>query len=479
MKKLFFILTAALAFAAVSCTEDNPSDNNGKDDGNAKALTTLDSKTSTWNVDKRLFDLAFSGEGVSVKTQLVGFDAELGSGKYKLVAEASAVAGDAVKEKTLLDNAAVSSGSVTVSKNDKKYTFTFALTPADGKEVSLTWSGDIEWPADPAPKTTLTKVLSAQANQVTVDNAPVEGQFTLTMNLATAGISSKQDESTGWQVVWTGEGGYLALDLYSTDKYLHEGIYKANTVGGTWGAGQFGIGYDTTIKYMGWNPETSQMEEMTYEAKNWGTCWWNVKDGAAVADHKITDGIVVVRKVEEGWQISWGKEYPTEILFEGAIETLTEPDPSDIVEPKLEITSGLTYTIEDQTASNYADAQNTPLSGVQLFRIQVYEESNYLAEFDLVVTEGTTDFTGTYTVASYPHENLTAGNGWGIPSWNFYGGCYYVIDSTIFYLPNDAKLKVTDTAGTLKFEFQGTVLNVDNANVEGGSLLLDNVAKAS
>ena len=37
MKKLFVLLTAALAFAAVACTEDNPSDNNGKDDGKEKA----------------------------------------------------------------------------------------------------------------------------------------------------------------------------------------------------------------------------------------------------------------------------------------------------------------------------------------------------------------------------------------------------------------------------------------------------------
>lgn len=461
MKKLLFILTAALAFAAVSCTEDNP-ENNGKDDGKEKAkeLTTLDSKTSTWNVDKRLFDLAFSGEGVSVKTQLVGFDAELGAGKYKLVAEASAAAGDAVKEKTLLDNAAVSSGTVTVAKSGKKYTFTFALTPADGKEVSYSWSGDIEWPADPQPKKVLTTLLSAQANQ------SGENAFTLSLSLATAGISSKQDESTGWQVVWTGEGGYLALDLFSTDRYLHEGIYRANAEGGVLAEGEFGIGYEADVEYWG----------QTYHVQ-WGTWWWSVSNGAATANTMITDGIVVVRKIEEGWQISWGKEYPTEYVFEGAIEALTEPEGTADA-PVVEITSGLTYTIEDQTASNTADADGTPLSGVQLFRIQVSEGSNFVAEFDLVVTEGTTDFTGEYTVASYPHENLTAGNGWGFAAYNFYGGSFYVFDGAVYFLPVDAKLKVTDTAGTLKFEFSGAVQNADYAPVEGGSLLLDNVTKA-
>ena len=462
MKKLFVLLTAALAFAAVACTEDNPSDNNGKDDGKEKAkeLTTLDSKTSTWSTDKRVFDLAFSGEGVTLSTTLIGFDAELPTGKYNLVAEARAVAGDAVLEKTLLDSKAVSSGSVTVAKSGKKYTFKFALT-VDGKEESLTWSGDIEWPADPQPKKVLTTVLSAQANQ------SGENAFTLSLSLATSGISSKQDESTGWQVVWTGEGGYLALDLFSTDRYLHEGIYRANTEGGVLAEGEFGIGYETDVEYWG----------QTYHVQ-WGTWWWGVANGAASAETMITDGIVVVRQTEAGWQISWGKEYPTEYVFEGAIEALTQPEESDKVEPKLEITSGLTYTIEDQTASNTADDQGTPLSGVQLFRIQVSEGSNLVAEFDLVVTEGTTDFTGEYTVKSYPHENLTAGNGWGFAAYNFFGGSFFVVESSIFFLPVDATLKVTDNAGTLKFEFEGAVQDADYAPVEGGALLLENVTKA-
>ena len=479
MKKFVLLLTAALAFAAISCTPDNP-DDPGKDNGKdqkEKALTTLVSNSSSWSVDKRLFDLSFSGEDLTLSTELVGFDANLAAGKYTLKAEASAQAGDGVLEKTLLNSKAVSAGSVTVAKTGNKYTFTFALT-ADGEEVSLSWSGDVTWTADPAAKKTFSVVLSANANQVSVDNVPVEGQFTLSMNLAVAGISQEFDMTT-YQNVWKGEGEYLAIDIYSTDKYLHEGIYKANAVGGTWGEGQFGIGYDTTISYVGWDGQPA-----TYEAKDWGTVLWTVKDGAATADHKILDGIVVVRRTDAGWQISWGKDYPTEYVFEGAIEALTEPEQGDKVEPVLEKTSGLTYTIEDQTATNYADNQNTPLSGVQLFRITVMEGTNPVAEFDLVVTEGTTDFTGTYDVKSYPHENLTAGNGWGISAWFMFGGCWYLVDESLFFIPTGSTIKVTDTAGTLKFEFSG---NVDNEETQAstdtfageGSLLLDNVAKAS
>lgn len=459
MKKLVLILTAALALVAVSCKDNNKPDDPKKDEGKIE-LTSLDSKTSIWNVDRRIFDLTFSGEGVALATELIGFDVELGSGKYKLVAETSAKAGDAVLEKTLLNNAAVSAGSVTVAKTNNKYTFTFALT-AEGKDVELAWSGDIEWPADPAPKAVLAQLLSAQANQ------SGENAFTLSMNLGTAGIGVKQDESTGWQQVWTGEGGYLALDIFSEDRYLHEGIYHANEVGGVLEAGQFGIGYDTDVEYWG----------QLYHVENWGTCWWNVKDGAAAADHKILDGIVVVRYLGEmTWQISWGKDYPTEYLFEGVIEALTQPESAGEA-PVVEIAEGLTYTVEDKTSEN-TDADGNPLSGVQLFRFTVMEGTNYVAEFDLVVTEGTTDFTGEYTVKSYPHENLTAGNGWGFAAYNFYGGSFYVFDGAVYFLPIDAKLKVTDTAGTLKFEFEGKVQNADYADVEGGKLVLDNVAKA-
>ena len=145
----------------------------------------------------------------------------------------------------------------------------------------------------------------------------------------------------------------------------------------------------------------------------------------------------------------------------------------------MEIASGLTYTVEDKTAENTADQDGTPLSGVQLFRFIVMEGTNYVAEFDLVVTEGTTDFTGEYTVKSYPHENLTAGNGWGFAAYNFYGGSFYLFDGAVYYIPADATIKVTDTAGTLKFEFEGAVQNADYQPVEGGKLVLENVAKAA
>ena len=450
MKKLVLLLTAALAFAALACTPDNP-DDPGKDDGKdkAKELTTLVSKASTWSVDKRLFDLSFSGEGVTLSTQLIGFDAELGTGKFKLVAEASAKAGDAVLEKTLLDSKAVSAGTVQVSKSGKKYTFNFTLT-AEGEEVALSWSGDIDWPADPAPKAVLTTVLQAQSYAGW-------GLKQLNVILATA------------EVMTSGTGGYLSIDLYTEDQYLHEGIYHVNEVGGVLNEGEFGRAYDTTTQ--DWT--TGETVAVVY-----GTTWNTVAEGKATIEKRIEDGIVVVRRVEAGWQISWGKDYPTEYVFEGAIEALTEPEGGE-AGLDVNIDSGLTYTMVDETASN-AQQDGSPLSGVTLWRVTVKEGSDFVAAFDLLVAAGSEDLAGEYEVKSYPSEAGTAGNGVYMPGM-VECGCYYKVDDKYYLINIGSTITVSaNTDGTLKFEFKDTVLDSSTWQPAGaGSLLLDNVAKAS
>ena len=461
MKKLVLLLTAALAFAAVACTPDNP-DNPGKDDGKdkAKELTTLVSSNSTWSVDKRLFDLSFSGEGVTLATQLIGFDAELITGKFKLVAEASAKAGDAVLEKTLLDGKAVSAGTVQVSKSGKKYTFNFTLT-ADGAEVALSWSGDIAWPADPEPKAVLTAVLQAQSYAA-------YNMKQLNVTLGTADLMT------------TGNGNYLSLDLYTEDAYLHEGIYHVNEVGGVLNEGEFGRAYDTTAQQ--WDQEAGAMVEKPVV---YGSTWNSIANWQSTIEKRIEDGIVVVIRTEEGWRISWGKDYPNEYVFEGAIDALTEPDLSD-PDIVLEVTSGLSYTMADETASNTADQAGTPLSGVTLWRVTVSDATDWVAAFDLVVEEGKTDLAGEYTIASYPHEAGTAGNGVYVDmdeyNYHVHCGCYFRVGEKIYLLNNDSKVKVTSNAdGTLKFEFgPDQVLDAATFQPAGVAVFaLDNVAKAS
>ena len=131
-------------------------------------------------------------------------------------------------------------------------------------------------PGQPAGEyTELVTLLSAQSN---VGN----GVPSLTISMAEAGLSSSLDPNT-WQTVWTGEGNYLSMDIYSADGKLYTGTYEANTEGGVLAEGQFGIGYDTTVDW-GFGP---------MEMKDWGTCWWTVAGGVATAE-KVLDGTVEV-----------------------------------------------------------------------------------------------------------------------------------------------------------------------------------------
>ena len=123
--------------------------------------------------------------------------------------------------------------------------------------------------------TELSVLLSATSNVA-------NGTKSVTINLGEEGISSTTDPTT-WQTVWEGEGHYLALDVYSEDGKLAPGTYTACAVGGTINAGEFGIG---------WDPGDLWGIGMVFE--NWGTCWWNVSGGAAVAEAKVLDGTLTV-----------------------------------------------------------------------------------------------------------------------------------------------------------------------------------------
>ena len=458
------------------------------------------------------------------------------------------------------------------------------------------WTGTLPFQADPAP-TVLTEVMSAQSNLA-------NGVNSLTMNLSTGGFSQEMDWTT-WQQVWIGEGNYLALDIYSEDGYLHEGTYKACAEGGVINPGEFGIGYDTTM----------QWGDQVYEMKDWGTCWWTVKDGAATAE-KILNGIVNVTKNEKVWTITWGAEYPVEVIFEGEIPALTKPDKPDgpaqldylyteVVTPDaaldlhavtitdkdgnelaylelqtdpgateltgtypatsyasepgqmrdgyyidagdwgifsggswyvkdgekqyigagtatvvvtkiatgayrftceffdyaaagpdyvpeeggdegddvtgdvvLKLTSGLTYTMEDVTASNQA-ADGSALSGMTLWRVTVSDGSGTVAAFDLGTDAGKEDLAGTYTVMSYPNAPGKAGNGWGFAAWGMFGGCYFLVDGAYYFIPAEATIKVSNNAdGTLKIKFEGSIQKDDYSDGGQGGLLLNNVAKS-
>ena len=181
-------------------------------------------------------------------------------------------------------NQKVTEGTVTVTRKGSKWVI--ELVSGEGKGMLWTkFEGAIEAVTDPAlggggnvdntDYVELTNLLSATSNVA-------NGTKSLTMNLGTDGISSTTDPTT-WQTVWEGEGNYLGLDIYSEDGKLYTGTYNACAAGGTINAGEFGIG---------WDPGDLWGIGMVFE--NWGTCWWNVANGAAVAAGKVTDGTVEV-----------------------------------------------------------------------------------------------------------------------------------------------------------------------------------------
>ena len=393
MKKITSILALALALSALSCTKEGPMTIHEITDHYTAptdaTVMTLSKAESTWSTDRRYFDLSFGNDFV---TTLVSYDALLTPGEYVIGGDEI---GNALAANTQVNGASVQSGYVLVNERDGQY----QISVKAGEKV-LYWSGTLPFTPDPAA-TQLSEVMSAQSN---LGN----GTPSVTMNLATPGISQGYDEN--WQQVWTGEGGYLALDLYSEDGYLHDGTYTASAEGGVINPGEFGIGWDPGDLYgIGWVFE------------NWGTCWWTVKDGAATAE-KITEGLVTVTSREEKvddkdvtiWTIFWGKDYPQEILFEGTIPALTKPKkPEGPVNPK--------YLYTDTV---------TPGDAVDTHAITITDkEGNELAYLELLTAPGETDLTGAYPSTSYASEPGQMRDGYYIDAgeWGvFSGGSYYV-----------------------------------------------------
>ena len=559
--------------------------------------TSLSKAESVWSLDRRYFNLDFG----ALTTTLVGYDAILAPGQYVLGEDQI---GNAILNSTKVNGSQPTEGFITVNR-DANGTYYISAT-VDGAVYA--WNGSLPFKADPAA-TVLTVVQQAQSNVA-------NGTNSVTLQLATDGISQSIDWTT-WQTVWTGEGGYLALDLYSDDGYLHEGVYTPCAQGGVINPGEFGIGWDPGDIY-----------GIGMEFTDWGTCWWAVSGGAAVAT-KITGGAISVSKVDGGWQIAWGEKYPQELVFNGAIPALTKPDKpvgpveldytyvigeaaqcstqageivagvmkyphiisdkngqevaylelvlnegqTDEIEGEyvsteyaheagqlangyyldysewgwgiiaggsyyingdgekvyinpgetvivtkvatgafrftgtgfdyaaagpnyvpdgggegggddvsgdvvLKITSGLTYTMEDVTEGNTA-ADGSALSGMTLWRVTVSDGSGTVAAFDLGTAAGSSDLAGEYTVMSYPDAVGKAGNGWGFAAWNMFGGCYFVVDGSYYFIPEGAKINVSNNAdGTLKFKFEGAIQKDDYSDGGKGGLLLDKVAKS-
>lgn len=422
MKKVISILALGLALLMVSCQKENTSSGSINEitdlytvPADAVPMAELTASKSTWSTDRRYFDLTF---GSALSTTLVGYDALLTPGQYILGADEI---GKAILAKTKLNGQAAKEGYITVGKlPDGKYAITAHI---DGQV--LAWTGTLPFVEDPAPLN-LTVLQQASSNK---DSKLV------TMQLAEAGVAA-------------GAGKYFAVDLYSEDGYLHDGAYTASAAGGQVNAGEFGIGWDPGDIYdIGW------------AFTDWGTCLWTVSGETSTAE-KITDGLVTVTSREEKvdgkdvtiWTIFWGVKYPKEVLFEGAIPTLTKPK-----KPAGSVTPTHKYEIGEPQPCSTQD--NNVVEGVKKYPVTIKDANDEeVAYLEFVLADGSDDVVeGEYVSTEYAHEAGQLANGYFMDfgDWGtFAGGSYYIDGGEKVYIDPGVTVIVTQI-GTGAFSFTG------------------------
>ena len=398
MKLIHKIFAAAASILALSsCVQDAIGPLTGE---YAKPVTyelnTLVKNEVTVDQSTRTFNVVLTDNAATLDMKFVGNKYFLPDNGY------TAATADAAKNGTYIvgnggstftvngNTVGIDSGTLNVKQTDGVYTFKGTLWLADETVIAVNSAVAIVYEADPEP-IILKQVLSATSNVASGTNS-------LTINLGTDGISSTTDPTT-WQTVWTGTGNYLALDIYSEDGYLHEGTYTACATGGAINPGEFGIG---------WDPGDLWGIGMVFE--NWGTCWWDVANGAAVVNQKVTEGTVTVTRKGSKWVIELVSGEGKGMLwtkFEGAIEAVTDPalggggnvDDTDYVELTnlLSATSNVANGTKSLTMNLGTDGISSTTDPATWQT--VWEgEGNYLA-LDIYSEDGKL-YTGTYNACA-------------------------------------------------------------------------------
>ena len=362
-------------------------------------------------------------------------------------------------------------GAYTVSGTVK-----VTVATADGEETAyyeLVWAGDavaVKFKELPT-LTKLSSVLSAQSNVA-------NGTNTVTVQLATDGISKEFDMTT-YQDVWKGTGAYLAVDFYSEDGYLAAGTYKACTDPAAPKAGEFVVGYDTTMDF-GWGP---------MEFFNWGTCWWTVNNGTTAAT-KITAGEIYVAYDSKSKtytiDIDNGVQYAQ---FVGEIPALTKIDKKPSTGGGFDgtvFTTVLAATPQEQyaqvvlqlatdgvSATMDPTTYQTTYSGTgKIFNLTIHAEG---------FGSGVYIPTGQYNAADGTTDPFTWQVTGGMPEYNFYWGSmvYDVVDGTptmvsltegtVWVGAKNGEYVVNFESGDMKFRYTGPITGLTvPADDDGG-----------
>ena len=489
MKLIHKIFAAAASILALSsCVQDAIGPLTGE---YAKPVTyelnTLVKNEVTVDQSTRTFNVVLTDNAATLDMKFVGNKYFLPDNGY------TAATADAAKNGTYIvgnggstftvngNTVGVDSGTLNVKQTDGVYTFKGTLWLADESVIAVNSAVAIVYEADPEP-IILKQVLSATSNVASGTNS-------LTINLGTDGISSTTDPTT-WQTVWTGTGNYLALDIYSADGYLHEGTYTACAVGGTINEGEFGIG---------WDPGDLWGIGMVFE--NWGTCWWDVANGAAVVNQKVTEGTVTVTRKGSKWVIELVSGEGKGMLwtkYEGAIDALTDPalggggnvDDTDYVEltnllsatsnvangtKSLTLnlgTDGISSTTDPATWQTVWEGEGNYLA------LDIYSEDGklYTGTYNACATAGTIN-AGEFGIGWDPGDLWGIGmvfENWGTCWWNVAGGAAVaagkVTDGTVQVLVEGTNLviKLKSTLVNAKFTYPVADYPLEVVNLGGG-----------
>ena len=489
MKLIHKIFAAAASILALSsCVQDAIGPLTGEYEKPVTyELNTLVKNEVTVDKSTRTFNVVLTDNAATLDMKFVGNKYFLPDNGY------TAATADAAKNGTYIvgnggstftvngNTVGIDSGTLNVKQADGVYTFKGTLWLADESVIAVNSAVAIVYEADPEP-VILKQVLSATSNVASGTNS-------LTINLGTDGISSTTDPTT-WQTVWTGTGNYLALDIYSEDGYLHEGTYTACATGGAINPGEFGIG---------WDPGDLWGIGMVFE--NWGTCWWDVANGAAVVNQKVTEGTVTVTRKGSKWVIELVSGEGKAMLwtkFEGAIEAVTDPalggggnvDDTDYVELTnlLSATSNVANGTKSLTMNLGTDGISSTTDPATWQT--VWEgEGNYLA-LDIYSEDGKL-YTGTYNACAAGGA-INAGEfgigwdpgdlwgigmvfeNWGTCWWNVAGGAAVaagkVTDGTVQVLVEGTNLviKLKSTLVNAKFTYPVADYPIEVVNLGGG-----------
>ena len=413
-------------------------------------LNTVKDQSVVKGEGTRTFNVTLANETATLAMKFVGDKYYLADGGYTASPEAKKgtyLVGNGGSTFTVNGNAVnVDSGTLTVTNNEGNYTFTGMLWLADESVVEIKAAAKLVYEADPEP-VVLKNVISATSNVASGTNS-------VTINLATADVTATYDAAT-WSNVFSGTGNYLALDIYSADGYLHEGTYTACAVGGTIAEGEFGIG---------WDPGDIFNMGMMFE--NWGTCWWDVNNGAVAINQKVTEGTVTVTRKGSKWVIELVSGEGKSMLwtkFEGAIDALTNPSESAPVAE---------YTFTDELGDAVDMTTYQPIAGLKTHTLRLFKGEEPAVVFYIIAKEGD-DIAGTYKCQENAAEAGLMGNGWdaSFMNWGDQGSYYYENGKAVYI--NAGETLTIEKLGEGIYSFDCStghsfVAAAEGANIGGG-----------